>query len=918
MDATLRDAIDARLATTIQRWEDLVTYEIPRMVAELGSIDTDHVATRITRVACLPQDISETQACLDNLNYGLDVVVDIESDNGDYSDVVFCAIPRMLTTGPFAGTFICRGKRRYIPYLESAVHNRPLRVMYKKRHCIEVRSEHLDKPGRATSTIRVLAAEGSFPCEAMISYTKARLPCEDIIAVLDRRIALPVRQAAAARLALKLVKPNETPMDLERIEQLLDTEVVPHQRTNRTEMMQYLVGLSEDFRNGFIGPTDRDELGALTLEDTTTLFRRLFRQNLTEHVRNVKKMLYRTGDVMRAYKDGLTAPLFCAVSTGRWSRDGKIYGISHPLKTENHVILRAQRDRITSPLRHGKGSYIDARAVHESTYGFVCPAQTPDGADCGMVKSLALAACVTPELPCPLDHILEAFPLTWTAPIAVLGPYGVLRGFTDRPQDLLAALRERRFPGVSAYLDRDIKAVVVDSSAGRIVQPLRNVFTGEVTYVDANDLKWQANDYVNFRPLCDSAILGYTAASLVGVRHNFGPRTAFQTSMANQCISPDPPVDPAAPTQYLLHHGQLPLYGSAIHDTLDGVNCVVLLASHGFAVEDGIVIKKEAVERGLFASSTYRTYVASIAKDGAFTSERKVLIPKTVAGEDVSVELQPGDSGVVDHVYSTPTLRKVTTRTHCEFTRGDKLTNRHGQKGVQSLLVPACDLPFDPRTGIIPDIVIGPSCIPTRMTVGMLIEMMVGTAAALNWRRETEPLEWDDAITAANIRRLEDVLHKNGFSRSGKVMMTDGATGEMFEAGMAMGFVHYSKMIQMVNAKAQCRSIGPVQPMLRQPNEGRRNGGGPRFGNMECDVLAAHGAAETLLRKTCADSDEVRVFICATCGCFSREHACGRCGAAGAVRAVRMPCSAVVLFTELRAEGLDARFGLEPDASLQW
>ena len=174
--------------------------------------------------------------------------------------------------------------------------------------------------------------------------------------------------------------------------------------------------------------------------------------------------------------------------------------------------------------------------------------------------------------------------------------------------------------------------------------------------------------------------------------------------------------------------------------------------------------------------------------------------------------------------------------------------------------MPQEDLPFTDE-GIVPDIVINPHAIPSRMTIGQFIESLAGKTAAARGKPVTGPrLQMKDQT------KLERAwLNWDSATRVGEVFY-NGTTGEKFVADIFVGMVYYQKLHHMVADKIHARARGQVQMLTRQPTEGRARGGGLRFGEMERDCLIGHGAAMLLRDRMLEESDKYTLYICENCG----------------------------------------------------
>ncbi|MFH0831535.1 MAG: DNA-directed RNA polymerase subunit B'' [archaeon] len=367
----------------------------------------------------------------------------------------------------------------------------------------------------------------------------------------------------------------------------------------------------------------------------------------------------------------------------------------------------------------------------------------------------------------------------------------------------------------------------------------------------------------------------------------------------------------------LLHYPQKPIVRSFIYDTLNiypaGQNVVVaILTYEGYNLEDAIVINKGSIERGLGRSTYFRPYKTTelhytgglsdeicvpskdtsgyrtetsyrfleddgIAYPEANLDENEVVIGKTSppkflseAGEiaikarkESSMAIRSEEKGTVDAVFVTADAegnRIVQVRTRNERIPeiGDKFSTAHGQKGVIGAIIPEEDMPFTSK-GVRPDIIFNPHGIPSRMTVGYLLEMMSGKAGSLAGKSIDGTM-----FSGTSISELEKELQSSGFRYDGKETMFNGITGEMYGVKIYIGDMYYLRLKYMVSNKMHARALGKVTLLTRQPIEGRSKGGALRLGEMEQQALVAHGAS--LLLKERYDSDKVTVHVCIKCG----------------------------------------------------
>ena len=222
---------------------------------------------------------------------------------------------------------------------------------------------------------------------------------------------------------------------------------------------------------------------------------------------------------------------------------------------------------------------------------------------------------------------------------------------------------------------------------------------------------------------------------------------------------------------------------------------------------------------------------------------------------------------------------------------GDKFASRFSQKGVAGLIVNPEDMPFN-DDGMSPDIIVNPHGMPSRMTIGTVIEAMTGKAGALLGEKMN-----GTAYRDVDQATLGKILGMFGYSSNGTEHYTDGTTGEPLVAQVFVGPMYYQVLKHMVEEKRHARARGDVHHLYRQPPEGRSRDGGLRLGEMERDALIAHGARGWLKERYCTVSDAAVLSLCERCGvqCIGNAkdnyYVCDICGEDKEVVTVEAPTS---------------------------
>ena len=428
-----------------------------------------------------------------------------------------------------------------------------------------------------------------------------------------------------------------------------------------------------------------------------------------------------------------------------------------------------------------------------------------------------------------------------------------------------------------------------------------------------------SNKFYTHCEIDPSLIFGVMGNSIIYPETNQFPRDCFSCGQSRQAVSvyhsnSQMRMDKMGVT---LNYGQTPLIKSRYLDYINreeqpyGVNAIVAIMSYtGYNVEDAILINEGSVKRGIFRTNYYTTYEAreesskvsgsnvnsfftnieskpnvkgvkdgfdyskldsyGLVKENTQIDDRIVLIGEVTTmsdqkGEymDNSKTTKKGQLGFVDKSFISEgeegfRIAKIRIREERLPAIGDKFASRAGQKGTIGLLIPEEDMPFT-SDGVRPDLIINPHALPSRMTIGQLIESLFGKACCMYGG-------YGDCTAfstkGANYDTYGHMLTKMGYHNSGNQILYNGYTGEQVYSEIYIGPTYYMRLKHMVKDKINYRAAGKRNFLTRQTNQGRANDGGLKIGEMERDGIMANGLSYFLNESYMVRGDQYYMAVC--------------------------------------------------------
>lgn len=820
------------------------------------------------------------------------------------------------------------------------------------------------------------------------------------------------------------------------VDYLIKTKVLSHIEDGNKAKMFYIGHITKKLLNVLLHKedvTDRDNFKNKRVETPGVLMAQLFKKlykNMTKALKmSILKETNKNLDISinKFIKKAIIENgLKYSLATGNWNAkvgvENKKIGVAQMLNRLTFSATQSHMRRLNAPV--GKtGKLVAPRKLHNSQYGVICPAESPEGHAVGLVKNFSLSTNVTTYCnPEPVKQILKDLGVS---SLSDLEPQNIdktdtkifingnLFGITNKPIDVVNEVRKGRRKGrinyaISISFKINRNEIIILTDEGRLIRPLfiiknnkLNMKKSDINKIKSNKIKWQklisneSIEYLDINELegamiamrqnnlenkhitfthCEihtSLIFGICASLIPFPEHNQSPRNVYQCAMGKQAIGINSTnvMNRMDTLNHVLHYPQKPIVYTRASDIIGmnkmpaGDNLIIAIATHtGYNQEDSVIVNRGAIERGLFHTTFYRTYKSEEKKDMSALAEEKFCIPdkdkcigirqgsyinlrknglikeeskvkgndviigkmtpiigksfsskKNLKYKDTSVQLRHNEDGIVDKVQLTYNnegyrLAKIRVRSTRIPEIADKMCSRHGQKGTIGMILDEEDMPVT-EDGVIPDVIINPHCIPSRMTVAQLIECILGKVGSIKGKFfDGTPFEQFDADHISNL------LTKEGFNGSGRETLFNGETGEQIKSQIFIGPTYYQRLKHMVHDKMHARARGPINALTRQPTEGRSREGGLRMGEMETDCILSHGMAYYMKDKYVDCSDKFSTYVCDECGLIANVNVekniahCKNCDNKSNFSNISLPYASKLLFYEVGAMGMQAKF----------
>src|SRR5947209_3010773 len=541
---------------------------------------------------------------------------------------------------------------------------------------VKVPSSPVDLP-----FVIVMRALGIKSDKEIANAVSQKAEIQDLLEVsFDKASEAPTEKDALVYIGNRVAHGMLEEFRIKRAQSMLDWGLLPHlgktddKRFDKAMFLGEAVCKRLELRLGWIEPDDKDHYGNKVIKFAGQMLADLFRTAFRNLVRDMKYQLERTGQkrggnvVGAAIRTGIiTDKLNNAIATGNWGR-GKV-GVTQLLDRTNYLSTLSHLRRVQSPLSRSQPNF-EARDLHATHFGRICPSETPEGVNCGLVKNLALSAIISvgvssAEVEERLWELGAKQVKDTDEKLATDGCRlfmdGRFLGYVDDGERLAKAFRKLRREGqinpsasilyLSPLNELGYPRLYISLSSGRVLRPLIVVENGKalltpeiiekvslgqqswrdlvrlgvVELIDANEeencLVAMNSDDVSTKhthlELFPAAMFGIAASIIPYPEHNQSPRNTYESAMAKQSLGFSSPTYPISPhvRQHLLVSPQAPVVRTKTLDLLKiderplGQNCVVaVLSFEGYNIEDAIIMNKSSIERGLARSFFYRLY----------------------------------------------------------------------------------------------------------------------------------------------------------------------------------------------------------------------------------------------------------------------------------------------------------------------
>ena len=823
---------------------------------------------------------------------------------------------------------------------------------------------------------------------------------------------------------------------------VLNNDLFPHciTKTQKIYFLGYMTNKLLQTSFGWRPIDDRDSYRNKRLDLAGTLLNNLFRNYFNKLVKDMQKQVQReinngswksTEDYLNIinqtniYKiiksTTIENGIKRALATGDFgikNTNSNKVGVAQVLSRLTYISSLSHLRRINTPIDKS-GKLIPPRKLHNTQWGFVCPAESPEGQSVGVVKNIAYLAHITVQSNVtPLYDIIEKYiiPLDGLEAKDIFNKVKIIIngnwiGITNDPENLYLYLKDKKYKGIiniytSIVFDYKNKELIMCNDAGRLTRPIFRVKNNKllinkkcVKDIMTNNFEWDdllfENKYnhsvieyidsdeqnaalISIKPdylkkgtegiiykythceIHPSTIFGILASCIPFPEHNQSPRNTYQCAMGKQAMGMFASNFKSRmdKTAYVQTYTQRPLVDTRIMNIINlnkipsGCMVVVAIMTYsGFNQEDSIIFNSDSLDRGLFSATIYHTEkdedkkiqgdeeircrpdktktkgmkfanydklnANGVIPENSLIENRDVIIGKIVPikenrndhtkiikYKDQSRVYRTSEKTYVDKNYvhrngDGYTFAKIRTRTYRKPVIGDKFSSRHGQKGTIGLVLPASDMPTT-ADGLVPDLIINPHCIPSRMTIAQLKETVLGKVLL-----ELGMFGDGTSFGEFAIKDICKELQNLGYEGNGEDILYNGMTGEQLETSIFIGPVFYQRLKHMVKDKEHSRAIGPMVILTRQPAEGRSRDGGLRFGEMERDCMVSHGASRFTKDRIYHASDSYEVHTCRKCGMIAvfnnakNIHVCKYCKNQTHFNRVAIPYSCKLLFQEL-------------------
>lgn len=650
---------------------------------------------------------------------------------------------------------------------------------------------------------------------------------------------------------------------------------------------------------GILKPTEISHVGNKIYRTYATSIRNVLLRNIKAD----KIVATRASPIFRKIHDqlamGINTEIILKYKTGTMNIFGRQYkDMISTVSRRSNIDTISNVRKICIPTTE-ESKNMEMRQVHTSQYGFICPVETPESSNAGLTMVLSTMTILSQSID---DRLILEQISQWESDdrptIFAINNRVKITRTKNLFEKLLELKRNIEFSHMSVYYNN---IIIINTSTDRLMRPVLvesvdsykdwDSMYGKILYIDPME-----QDTFAYHEISECFIVGISTLSIPFANHNQGARSVFGTSMVKQAIQTYNEESIVERKEGL--YTEPPIVTTIVDDVIkqyhNGINMKVLVSSYfGYNQEDAIVMTQSFIDRIGFICEDVKVisvvlnpddviivtpftndenYNDGVIKEGVDIVDGTLLMSymRNICGVYVLYDVPCKRDCKIRKIntYATEMSSKIiyefVTTQYRKLSLGDKIASRHAQKGIITKIIRDDEIPIT-KSGFIPDIIINPHYMPSRMTLGQVHESNLALYA---YRNNISNI--DGTIFSKNFRKYLEYYNNTD-------VILNPRTKQYSKNPCEYGIVYYYMLTHHSVDKIQHRFYGDNSVFSKQPLGGKSKNGGLRMGEMEIDALLAHGASSTIYT-VIKESDMTTANICISCGyILSSSTVCDMC-----------------------------------------